>query len=145
MVLAKGIWAHYNKGNIMEMPEDKLSVLQNLEFSVVTVWRAHPEMSDYTALRAYEAAFQTYRAELRGHVPKPPSLTGLDLTTFESVKAVCEFRLGRQSPADSPETPAPISLELLVDCLRELVRSTERHTKAGGKQGYLTFINQFLP
>jgi hypothetical protein len=129
----------------MEISEDKLGVLQNLEFSVATVWRTHREMSDYTALRAYEAAFQTYRAELRGHVPKPSGLTGLDLTTFESVKAVCEFRLGRGTQGDGPETAPPVSLELLIDCLRELARSTERHTKAGGKQGYLTFINQFLP
>ena len=129
----------------MEISEDKLGVLQNLEFSVATVWRTHREMSDYTALRAYEAAFQTYRAELRGHVPKPSGLTGLDLTTFESVKAVCEFRLGRGTLGDGPETAPPVSLELLIDCLRELARSTERHTKAGGKQGYLTFINQFLP
>ena len=44
-----------------KITDDKLDILQNLEFSVVEIWRAHPEMSDYAALRAYEAAFQTYR------------------------------------------------------------------------------------
>jgi hypothetical protein len=58
---------------------------------------------------------------------------------------VCEFRRGRGTQRHGPETAPPVSLELLIDCLRELARSTERHTKAGGKQGYLTFINQFLP
>lgn len=130
----------------MKWTDDKLDILQNLEFSVVEIWRAHPEMSDYTALRAYEAAFQTYRAELRGHTPKPSGLSGLDAATFEAVKAMCEFRLARKPcPIPSPENAPPISLQLLVDCLRELGKSVERHTKADGRQGYLTFIDGFLP
>jgi hypothetical protein len=64
----------YIKGNIMKWTDDKLDIPQNLEFSVVTVWR-----------------------------------------------------------------------ELLLDCPRELGKSTARHTKAGGKRGYLTFIAKFLP
>ena len=130
----------------MKWTEDKLDILQNLEFSVANVWRAHPEMLDYSALRAYEAAFQVYRAELRGHPPKPSGLTGLDETTFTAVKAMCEFRLGRgKDPDGGSAVIPPIPLELLVDCLRELAKSTERHTKAEGRQGYLTFIDKFLP
>ena len=49
----------------MKITDDKLVILQNLEFSVVTVWRNYSDMSDYAALRAYEAAFQIYRAEWR--------------------------------------------------------------------------------
>ena len=130
----------------MKFSDDKLDVLQNLEFSVATVWRANPEMSDYCALRAYEAAFQLYRAEARGHVPKAPGLSGLDATTFEAVKAICEFRLGRAGcPEAGPERIPAIPIQLLVDCLRELGKSVERHTKHGGRQGYLTFIDGFLP
>jgi hypothetical protein len=130
----------------MKWTDDKLDVLQNLEFSVVEVWRAHPEMSDYSALRAYEAAFQAYRAELRSHVPKPVNLSGLDATAFEALQDMCEFRLARkQRPVPGPENIPPIPLQLLVDCLRELGKSVERHTKSGGRQGYLNFINEFLP
>ena len=130
----------------MKWTEDKLDILQNLEFSVVEIWRAHPVMLDYSALRAYEAAFQIYRAELRGHTPKPTGLTGLDEKVFVSLHGMCEFRLGRgTSGFDGPEGIPPIPLQLLVDCLRELAKSTERHTKAEGRQGYLTFIDKFLP
>ena len=130
----------------MKITDDKIDILQNLEFSVAEIWRGHPEMSDYTALRAYEAAFQHYRAESRGQTPKPPALSGLDAETFEAVKAMCEFRLGRRPcPISGFEDAPPASLELLMDCLRELMRSVERHTKADGRQGYLTFIEQFLP
>jgi hypothetical protein len=130
----------------MKWTDDKLDVLQNLEFSEVEVWRAHPEMSDYSALRAYEAAFQAYRAELRGHVPKTASLSGLDAVAFEALQGMCEFRLARKPcPTPGPENIPPIPLQLLVDCLRELGKSVERQTKAGGRQGYLNFIDQFLP
>ena len=131
----------------MNIPDHKLAVLQNLEFTVVSVWRAHPEMTDYAALRAYEAARQLYRAELRGHPPKPHGLTGLEAATFDALKTMCEYRLGRGTLPGLSEPPPqpPVALELLVDCLRELERSAERHTKAAGKQGYLTFIAEFLP
>ncbi len=130
----------------MKITDDKLVILQNLEFSVVTVWRNYSDMSDYAALRAYEAAFQIYRAEWRGHVPKPPALTGLDDTAFQSVKAMCESLLGRSTePIAFPKSIPPVTLEVLMDCQRELGKSVERHTKAEGRQGYLTFIDGFLP
>jgi len=130
----------------MKWTDEDLAVLQNLEFSVAQIWRAHPEMTDYAALRAYEAAFKVYRDQLRGHVPKPPALTGLDATTFEAVTAMCEFRLGRRAgPSGELGAVPPVPLEKLVRCLRELARSVERHTLMGGRQGYLTFIDKFLP
>ena len=129
----------------MKWADDELDVLQNLEFSVVEIWRAHREMSDYAALHAYEAAFQFYRAELRGHPPKPHALSGLEAEVFEAVKAMCEFRLGRASGAvEGPEKIAPVPLERIVDCLRELSKSVARHTKQSGRQGYLNFIDRFL-
>ena len=131
----------------MKFAEENLDILQNLEFAVVEVWRAHPEMTDYVAQRACEAARQFYRAEQRGSPPKPPALTGLDATAFESLKAMCEFRLGR-SPGPKSETEIPVTpipVEKLVACLQELAKSVERHTRSGGRQGYLTFIDGFLP
>jgi hypothetical protein len=73
-------------------------------------------------------------------------LSGLDAEAFEAVKDVCEIRLGRKPwPAPGGEEIPPVALELLMDCLRELGRSVERHTKADGRKGYLTFIVKFLP
>lgn len=131
----------------MKPDETQVDVLQNLEFAIVEVWRANPAMTDYTALRAYEAARQFYRAEQRGHPPKPPALTGLDAAAFEAVKAMCEFRLGRNpgSPPVAEDVPVtPITLETLIACLQELAKSVERHTRSGGRQGYLQFIDGFL-
>lgn len=133
----------------MKWQEENLDVLQNLEFAIVEVWRASPEMTDYTAQRAYEAARQYYRAELRGQPPKTPALTGLDADAFAALKQMCEFRLGRDPgppPADEEDAAPvpPVPLEKLVECLRELEKSVERHTRSGGRQGYLQFIDCFL-
>ena len=128
-------------------PQDKhLDILQNLESAIVEVWRRHPEMTDHVALRAYDAAYEQYRAEARGHTPKPCQLTGLDRESFDAVIGICEYRLGRRAlPDESGEPITPVSPSTLVECLRELRKSVERHTEAGGRQGYLTFIDQFLP
>jgi hypothetical protein len=128
------------------MDDRNLDVLQNLEFAVVEVWRKHPDMTDYVALRAYEAAFEWYRAEARGHSPKPPSLSGLDQVTFDALKGMCELRLGRGESLPGAEQNLPaVPVQQLVDCLRELRKSVERHTKLEGRQGYLQFIDGFLP
>jgi hypothetical protein len=130
----------------MKSDDPYLDVLQNIEACVVQVSRAHPEMTDYVALRAYEAAFHQYRSELRGGTPKPHGLRGLDAETFDAIKRACEFRLGRGPGfGDSTEKVSPVPLEAIVDCLRKLGRSVEFNTKTGGRQGYLTFIDKFLP
>jgi len=129
----------------MRWTDDKLDILQTLEFAMVDVWRRHPEMSDHVANRAYEWAFDLYRAEVRRGKPRPRTLTGLDLEAFESLKAMCEFRLGRGAAPDGGGKIPGIPIALLVECLGELRKSVERHTKLGGWQGYLTFINKFLP
>ncbi len=129
----------------MKITDDKLPILQDLETAVVDVWRVNPTMSDHVALRAYETAFQLYRAELRGRTPKPHVLSGLDAATFEAVRLVCEIRLGRgPEPADGSKPTASTPVDILVDCLRELGKSVERHTHLEGRQGYLTFIDHFL-
>ncbi|HXC35098.1 MAG TPA: hypothetical protein VNV43_04445 [Candidatus Acidoferrales bacterium] len=121
----------------MKWTDKDLGILQNLEFCVMEIWRANSTMTDYSASRAFEAAFQLYRAEARGHMPKPPGLSGLDAEIFESLKAMCEYRLGRgKCPVDGPETVPGVPLEQIVDCLREFCKSVERHTYLGGRQGY---------
>lgn len=127
-------------------PERKnLDVLQNLESAVIEVWRRHPEMSDHVVGRAYEAVFERYRAEMRGHQVAPCKLTGLDREVFDTLFPLCEWRLGRAEVEGMPEgVGAAIPLTDMVDCLRDLKKSVERHTKNGGRRGYLEFVAQFV-
>jgi hypothetical protein len=124
--------------------EEHQDVLQNIEAVVIQVWRKHPELTNYAVMRAYEAALTLYKAEARQHTPKPVSLTGLDASVYEAVKVVCDWRLDRAAPPNALNED-PISLEDMVSCLSRLRKSVEHWTKQGGRQGYLQFIDQFLP
>ncbi|MGA2244357.1 MAG: hypothetical protein ABSH48_05095 [Verrucomicrobiota bacterium] len=132
----------------MNWKDADLPALQELEAAVLAVWKTHSDMNDYAAGRAYEAAHQIYRARARGREPRPAGLDGLDRETFDAVQKVCEKLLasGPNPLAASPQGPAnPVALGKLVEYLRELARSVERHTKLGGRRGYLEFIAKFIP
>jgi hypothetical protein len=128
--------------------ESDMPALRELEATVAAMAKAHAEMNDYTASRAYDACFQLYRARERGREPKPAKLDGLDRETFEEVQKICE-KLLTSGPAPIPGLKegqdGPVPLEKLLAYLRELTRSVERHTKVGGRYGYLTFLQEFIP
>lgn len=132
----------------MTWKDEDLPVLRELESTVVGTWSRHEELNDYTAGRAYAAAFQHYRARLRNHPPKPSDLSGLDLETFNALQKACDQLLASgAAPLQEPSEgdPRPVSQEKLVEYLRELTRSVERHTKLGGRHGYLEFVRSYIP
>ena len=124
----------------MNWKDEDLSALRELESAVIAIWIRQPEMSDYAAGHTYEAAYQIYRSRLRNHEPKPANLTGIDGEAFSAVRDVCEKLLvsGAEPMKGLPEANTkPVPIEKLVEYLCELKRSVERHTKFGGRQGYL--------
>lgn len=131
------------------MKDEDLPALRELESCILRVWDDRGEMNDYTVGRAYEAAYKFYRSVSRGGQPAPPPLNGLDLETHNAVHAVCEKLLttgaapfkGMSKEANTK----PLTVEKLVELLRELARSVERHTKLGGRKGYLEFVSEYLP
>lgn len=125
-------------------------VLQNIEFGIIRVYRDHPGMTDWEALSAIEALLDTYRAEAKGRQATPPSLDSLAQEVYEMVKVVCEWRLGREKFYDKEGEPAeipvePITLDELMACLKRVRKSINRWSRQGGRQGYLTFVSQFIP
>ncbi|HEX5218365.1 MAG TPA: hypothetical protein VFZ59_02260 [Verrucomicrobiae bacterium] len=131
----------------MTWKEPDLPALRELESAVIRLWRAHPAMNDYSAGRAYDGAYQHYRATARGREPRPSTLTGLDLEILNAVKEACEKLLhtGASPVKGMPEgNTQPINHEKLLEYLRELTRSVELHTQLGGRTGYLEFVQSFL-
>jgi hypothetical protein len=128
----------------MRVEEQFQDVLQNIEFAIVQVYRSQPQMTDYAAARALEAAVARYKAVASGRPEPTTNLTGLELQVFEGVTRMCERRLGRLQRDDSEESPAPIRPEDLVECLKRLQKSVTRWTREGGRQGYLNFVSQFI-
>lgn len=134
-------------GKDMKIEEERLDVLQNLEAAVARLYRIHPDMTDYAALRTYEALQREYSAEITGRSQQPASAEGVEADLLADVKAVCEWRLGRAPwPSDLGAAPAyePLDVPTLVRCLKRLVKSVNKWTKHNGRQGYLDFMTQFV-
>ncbi len=125
-------------------------VLQNIEFSIVQIYRAHPEMTDAEALNAVEATIRFYQAEANKRNPPPLRLSPLAQEAFNSAKAMCEWRMGRTHVLDEKNQPVdvemtPRTVHEIVACLKRIRRSIEFWNKRGGRQGYLNYVIEFLP
>jgi hypothetical protein len=125
-------------------------VLQNIEFGIIQAYHNHPEMTDWEALSAIEALLRTYRAEAKRRQAAPPSLNPLAEEVYDLVKTMCEWRLGRERPftkkdGEPVELPVePITLDEVMACLKRVRKSINRWHRRGGRQGYLTFVSQFV-
>lgn len=115
-------------------------VLQNIESSIVEVFRHNPTLTNYDVDEALKLAIDRFKREIKGHQPAQIKTTERSLLVFQAVVAVCEYRLGRSEPLEV----APIGPADLLDCLRTIQKSVQFWTKEGGRQGYLTFVSQFV-
>ena len=127
--------------------EIHLSLLQNIEFSIVQVYRAERSLLDVDAKAAVDALVRYYHAEEEGRTPPSIKLGELGQRVFLSVQRMCEWRLGRGPfPGDESEkAESKIPLSELVKSLREIQKSIPRWTQRNGRQGYLDFVSPYVP
>lgn len=126
--------------------EENLDILQNIEASIVGVFHEHPELTDYQVDSAMEALGRTYINEKRGGGPVLPK-SDLSKEVYQAMKSMCDWRLGRESVVDEegqPMTIEPVSIDLILTCLKKLRKSLSMWNKEAGTQGYLKYIKQFL-
>ena len=133
----------------MEFEERYMDVLQNLEFAIVQIYKRSREMTDYNVMRMLQALIDEYQSELSGLPPKAHDLSEIERALQESVRQMCEFRLGRASLGNNPSSEAEmkgdnISIEEILLCLKRLFKSAKRWNKSGGRRGYLDFIIQYV-
>jgi hypothetical protein len=126
-----------------------LDVLQNIEFGIVRVYRERPELTDWDALDAIEALIRGYTAESRGRSRPNIRLSDLSQLVFDSVEAMCEWRLGRERPFAEGNQPVdmemePKTIDEIIACLKRVRKSIERWNRVGGRQGYLIFVSDFV-
>lgn len=126
------------------------SVLQNMEFALAQVYRADPKMTDYATLYAVESLIKLYNAEQQGRTIATPQFQPHEQEAFDSLKAICEWRLGRQALVS--ENDEEINLdkdantpEEIIACLKRIKKSIEFWQKRGGRRGYFEFVSRFLP
>ena len=127
----------------MNVEEDYLDVLQNIEASIVAVHLQHRNLTDADTLACIEGLIRRYTAEARGKAKPVVTLNGLANDVNEKVELICEFRLGRGTLEKQPVIE-PLTLDVMVLCLKRIRKSIEFWTKKDGRQGYLNFIKEFV-
>lgn len=125
--------------------DEYLDVLQNIEFSIVMVYREDPGLIDVDVLDAVDALVRHYGAEENGRRAPEYRLADKPLRVFSAGKDACEWRLGRKRLAEDDEDDGPpITVSELVECLRRVQKSIRRWTRQGGRKGYLDFVSQYV-
>ena len=129
----------------MDVEEEYLDILQNIEFAIMAVYRENPRLVDFDVEAAVNALINHYRAEAENHEARQPNLNERAKLVFQSVQAVCEWRLGREEFV--PENGLvqgfrlePVTLDVIGACLKRIRKSIQRWNREGGRQGYLTFV-----
>jgi hypothetical protein len=123
-----------------------LDLLRNIEFAIVEVYRADPNLLDIDAQDAIDALARHYHAEEAQRTPPVVALSDRAERVFRSVQTMCEWRLGRGViPGETEKIEPGIPISELVKGLREIQKSIPRWSQRGGRKGYLDFVKQYLP
>ncbi len=131
--------------------EKYLDVLQNIEFALMSIYRAHSEMTDWDALDAVQAMIRSFTAETRKQPTPAFRLRPIAQEAYDAVKGVCEWRLGRAPAELTGEQGQPIDMPMtaktfdeIIACLKRIRRSIQMWQKEGGRRGYFNFVSQFV-
>jgi len=136
--------------------DEYMDVLQNIEFALVSMYQQYPEMTDWDAMEVVKGLIRTYKAERDGRPAPMLRLGPLAQEAYEFVRAMCEWRLGRQplelerETEQGPEEFAldvgegAITLDEMIACLQRVLNSIEHWNKRMGRRGYFDFMSQFV-
>ena len=133
----------------MDVEEEYLDVLQNIEFAIMSVYRDNPLLVDFDVEAAVNALISLYHAQSQNHEARRINLNERATLVYERVQAMCDWRLGREEllTADMREQGPqlePVTLDVIVACLKRIRKSVQKWNKEGGRQGYLTFVGRFV-
>jgi hypothetical protein len=132
----------------MGMEEKYLDVLQNIEFAIVATHRRYPQMTDHEVMPVLEAVIDGYKAETLGRAPREYAPPEMEADLYRAVHDMYQWRLGRGGLGeDTPRkrsAPQPVTVDTIILCLRQILRSVVKSNKSGGRTGYLDFIAQYV-
>lgn len=129
--------------------EEYADVLQNIEFALMQVYHAHPEMVDWDTTEAINALIRSYQAEALKKPTRALKLNPLHQEIFDAVQAMCEWRLGRAKLPGGQEVALdakfePVSVDEILACLKRVRRSIEMWNKELGRRGYFDFVSRYV-
>lgn len=133
----------------MKIEDEYLDVLQNIEFGIISVFRADRSLLDQDVKDAVAALIRHYRAEQEQRTPADVRLGDKAQRIFDNTLPICEWRLGREGPAVPPQLGSPPDVPNTLDdigaCLRKIHKSVDFWNKRNGRQGYLSFVAPYIP
>jgi hypothetical protein len=131
-----------------ELIEEYMDVLQNIEFALVGVYDNNPTLTDTGTMYAVETLIKVYTGESRGREVALPQFKPEEQEAYDAVKRMCDWRLGRSSMEDEKgkkvEDVEPLTLEVVIACLKRILKSINTWYKRGGRRGYYEFVRQFI-
>ena len=131
----------------MSFEEDYEDVLQNLEASIIFFWENNPDLIDAEVETALDWLIRLYTAESQGRSFSRP-LRGISRKVADSVKQMCEVRLGRSQLTEKEGKAildiGNMTVDEIVKCLKRIKSSVNFWTKENGRQGYLNYVRQFI-
>jgi hypothetical protein len=130
------------------MEEEYLDVLQNIEMAIVSIYRQHPELTDYNVDSALESLGRTYQREKAGGAAVLPK-NNLAMQVYTAVKTMCDWRMGRTNMVDEEGQPMnvgdkPLSIDVIQACLKRVRKSVAHWNKESGTRGYLGYVSKFV-
>ncbi len=140
----------------MSIENEYEDVLQNLEQAIIGYYNYNPELIDAEVETAISWLIKLYAGEVEEKISTYPQPKGISLDVADSVKEMCEWRLGNgklkvedESGQITEVAAEEMELELLkpeqiVACLKRIQSSIKFWTKKPGRQGYLKFVGKFL-
>lgn len=119
----------------MKVQEKFEKELKALESSIVEVFRSEPHLLDSQVARAIESMVALFKSKVKGKPAQPVRLEGLDLHVFSALKTAIDAI----STANSELTDDDV-----LQCLKVIEKSIPKWTKQLGRQGYLSFVSQYV-
>jgi hypothetical protein len=127
---------------------DLTDVLYPIELAVLREWGREPSLIDIDVEDVFASLGRRYLLESRGQVTKVPSLSPKAERLYAAVLIIAEAQIGRR-PVPPEELNASfrtnVSAAELASCFKRLSKSVATWSERGGRQGYLDYIDKFVP
>lgn len=129
--------------------EKYLDVLQNIEFSLVTSYKANPNLVDTGTMYVIDTLIKFYTGQMQGREVALPQFKPEEQATYDKVKEVCEWRLGRapwviNKGEEVKLESRALTVEEIIACLKRIRKSIEKWYKESGRRGYYDFVKRFV-
>jgi len=133
----------------MKIEDQYADILQNIEASIVAVYKDEPNLLDLDVLDALDALIRVYGWEREARGTPTLRLSQRAQHVYDMTRNTCEWILGRESLRPSIieriqfKSGEKTISEILL-CLKKIRSSVHFWNKENGRQGYLTYIRLFL-